>query len=52
MTTDDPTFQPAGNAPVSPKARPEQGDPEPGDNQDVPVKKIYADDPTGAEPDE
>ena len=52
MTTDDPTMQPAGDVPAMPRSKPEHGEPDPGDNQDVPVKKIYAEDPTGAEPDE
>lgn len=50
MTTDDPTLRPAGDEPALPESKPEQGEPEQGDNQDVPVEKIYPDDPTGADP--
>ncbi|WP_156373994.1 hypothetical protein [Cellulomonas sp. Leaf334] len=33
-----------------PDTAPETGQPEPGDNQDVPARRIYPTDPTGADP--
>jgi len=36
-------------APV-PESKPDAGQPEPGDNQDVAAERIYPTDPTGADP--
>jgi len=38
------------DTPPLPGAKPDVGEPDQGDNQDVPARKIYPSDPTGAEP--
>ncbi len=40
----------ADDTPPLPGSTPAQGEPDQGDNQDVPARKIYPTDPTGAEP--
>ena len=39
-----------GDTPPLPDTSPAEGQPDQGDNQDVPARKIYPTDPTGAEP--
>ena len=50
MSTDDPTPREPDDVEALPESRPDQGDPDQGGNQDVPVEKIYPSDPTGADP--
>ncbi|WP_456824511.1 hypothetical protein [Cellulomonas sp. P5_E12] len=38
------------DTPALPSATPAEGQPDQGDNQDVPARKIYPTDPTGADP--
>jgi hypothetical protein len=45
------TEQPSQDVPPLPGSMPETGDPTEGDNQDVPARRIYPTDPTGADPD-
>lgn len=50
-TQDTAPDEPVEPARVEPDAEPREGaEPSPGDNQDVPARKIYPTDPTGAEP--
>ena len=50
MSIDDPERPVSADVPALPESRPTEGEPEQGENQDVPVEKIYPTDPTGADP--
>lgn len=41
---------PSDDTPALPASTPEGGEPDQGDNQDVPAERIYPTDPTGADP--
>ncbi|WP_156043810.1 hypothetical protein [Cellulomonas sp. URHE0023] len=41
---------PVGDQEPLPASKPDTGEPEEGNNQDVAVERIYPDDPTGADP--
>ncbi|GIG23659.1 hypothetical protein Cch01nite_43830 [Cellulomonas chitinilytica] len=50
MDDDGTTSKPTEDTPPLPGTTPDHDEPEQGDNQDVPARKIYPTDPTGAEP--
>ena len=48
--TEQPVPRDDADTPPLPSTTPESGDPDQGDNQDVPAERIYPSDPTGSDP--